>query len=175
MMHPRHYLALILAVFLLLSFAGCRGAADVPEGMILASGDIVDYSLFVPEGWIVDQSGGVVSAYKSVQDPTSVSVMAWGLPYADSTLDDWWESYREEFDAVFTDFTLESTASTLLDGAAAQIYVYTGTLGENTYRYTQIAALRNTSVYLVTVTERADAETDHQEEISQIREAFRWK
>ena len=167
--------AAALAAALMLCLAACNKDPEAPDGMTRASGEEAEYALFVPDDWVLDRSDGVVAAYKSASDPTSVSVMAWSMPYADSTLDDWWKSYQTEFALVFEDFTLESSATTLLDGEAGVLYAYTGTLGGTTYRYTQLAALHHAAVYLMTVTERADAEVDHAEEIAQIRDAFRWK
>ena len=166
---------LILSAAALLLCASCGVNSDVPAGMTRASDEIVDYDLFVPEDWIVDQTGGAVSAYRSAQDPTSVSVMVWALPYADTTLDDWWESYQDEFNLIFREFSVESTESTMLDGVAAQKYVYTGKLGENTYRYTQTTCIRRGSVYLMTFTENAASSVDHTNEFSAILTYFRWR
>ena len=148
---------------------------DVPHGMILASSDIVDYYLFVPQGWRVDMSGGMVSAYKSAEDPTSVSVMTWETPYADDTPADVWEMYKGEFESVFSDFTVESSTSMLLDGGAAEKYVYTGTLAGNTFRYTQVITVRHSAAYLITVTEITSSTADHTEDITAILDNFRWK
>ena len=148
---------------------------DVPDGMILASSDIVDYYLFVPEGWRVDMSGGMVAAYKSAEDPTSVSVMTWETPYADDTPADVWEMYKGEFESVFSDFTVESSTSMLLDGGAAEKYVYTGTLAGNTFRYTQVITVRHSAAYLITVTEITSSTADHTEDITAILDNFRWK
>ena len=148
---------------------------DVPDGMILASSDIVDYYLFVPQGWRVDMSGGMVSAYKSAEDPTSVSVMTWETPYADDTPADVWEMYKGEFESVFSDFTEESSTSMLLDGGAAEKYVYTGTLAGNTFRYTQVITVRHSAAYLITVTEITSSTADHTEDITAILDNFRWK
>ena len=148
---------------------------DVPDGMMLASSDIVDYYLFVPQGWRVDMSGGMVSAYKSAEDPTSVSVMTWETPYADDTPADVWEMYKGEFESVFSDFTVESSTSMLLDGGAAEKYVYTGTLAGNTFRYTQVITVRHSAAYLITVTEITSSTADHTEDITDILDNFRWK
>ena len=148
---------------------------DVPDGMILASSDIVDYYLFVPQGWRVDMSGGMVSAYKSAEDPTSVSVMTWETPYADDTPADVWEMYKGEFESVFADFTVESSTTMLLDGAAAEKYVYTGKLANNTFRYTQVITVRHSAAYLITVTEITTSNADHTEDITAILDNFRWK
>lgn len=173
-------LTAVLTICVLLSAASCTVTEnDVPNGMVRASSDVVDFDLFVPEEWTLDESGGAVSAYKSANDPTSVSVMAWNMPYADSTIADWWETYLADFTLVFTDFTLCSQESALLDGVAAEKYVYTGKLGEITYRYTQLASIRRGTVYLLTMTELADCTEDtaaaHQEDWAEISSAFRWR
>lgn len=171
--------SLLTALLALLMLAGCASNSDVPMGMLRASNEIVDYDLFVPDEWVVDQTGGAVSAYRSAQDPASISVMVWNLPYADTTIDDWWTSYQSEFNLIFDNFALESTEDMLLDSAAAKKYVYTGTLAENAYRYTQIAAIRRGSVYLMTFTELAnqneETASEHAEEFAKIVEHFRWK
>lgn len=167
-----------LLAILCLGLCACQTTpteVDVPDGMILASSDIVDYYLFVPEGWRVDMSGGMVSAYKSAEDPTSVSVMTWETPYADDTPADVWEMYKGEFESVFADFTVESSTTMLLDGAAAEKYVYTGKLANNTFRYTQVITVRHSAAYLITVTEITTSNADHTEDITAILDNFRWK
>lgn len=171
---------LLCAVMAILCLALCAcqktpAEVDVPHGMILASSDIVDYYLFVPEGWRIDLSGGMVAAYKSAEDPTSVSVMTWETPYADSTPADVWEMYKGEFESVFDEFTVESSASMLLDGVAAEKYVYTGKLADNTFRYTQVITVRHSAAYLITVTEITSSSVDHTEDITSILDNFLWK
>lgn len=171
----KRFLAAVMAAAAL-TFASCaKGNADVPAGMVSAGGEMTDYELFVPDDWTVTPGSGVVSAYKSTQDPTSVSVMAFQVPYADTTVEDWWEMYKEDFTLVFTEFQEESSENVLLDGVHGQKYVYTGNLGKYSYRYTQVAAIRAGGVYLITITELAESETDHTEEIAKILENFRWK
>lgn len=170
-------LCALMAVLCLALCACQKNPADVnvPSGMQLASSEIVDYYLFVPSDWRLDLSGGMVSAFKSSTDPTSVSVMTWETPYADDTPADVWEMYKGEFEAVFAEFTVESSTSLLLDGVAAEKYVYTGKLAENTFRYTQVIAVRHSAAYLITFTEITSAQADHTEEITAILDNFLWK
>ena len=139
-----------------------------------ASPDFATYDLFVPEDWIITQSGGAVSAYASSADPTSVSVMSWSLPYADSTLADWWEGYKEEFALLFDDFEILSEEDTLLSGVTARRYQYTGTLAGIGYRYTQYAAVKGGVLYLLTFTEKLGG-VDHAEDISAMATAFTFR
>ena len=166
---------LTLFVLAALLLAGCSlPVGDAPLGMRGASPDFATYDLFVPEDWVITQSGGAVSAYASAQDPTNVSVMSWSLPYADSTLAEWWEEYKEEFVLLFEDFTLETEEDTLLGGISARKYRYTGTLAGSAYRYTQFAAVKGGVIYLLTFTEQVGG-ADHTEDISAMATAFTWR
>lgn len=169
-------LSVLCVAALLLTAVGCAktpGAA--PSGMICASAEVSDFDLFVPKDWIVTETGNAASAYKSDSDPTSVSVMSWSMPYADSAVDEWWKGYEEEFTLIFSDFTVEIEGEdTLLGASGAKKYVYTGVLGENTYRYTQYATVRGGVLYLLTFTELAEG-VDHSTEFASIVENFAWR
>lgn len=168
--------AVLFAAAMLLPLAACAPAENgVPAGMVRASAEFAQYDLFVPDSWNVSFSGGAVSAYRSESDPTSVYISSYALPYTDSTVEDWWEGYVDEFSLVFSDFDVTETETTVLDGVAAVKYVYTGTLAENTYRYTQYAAAKGGAIYLLLFTELADTDIDHSAEFSSIVENFAWK
>lgn len=174
-MRTLRLIAALLALLTTLSFAACaKNPEGVPVGMTVASPDFAAYRLCVPSSWTVTQTGGAVSAYVSETDPANVSVMSWEMPFYDSTVEEWWDSYTTEFNTVFTEFELLANETTVLDGTAARKYVYTGTLGANTYRYTQYAAVRDGVVYVITCTELVSEETDHAEEFSAIAAAFTW-
>lgn len=169
------FISILCVSALLFSLASCaRQPSDVPAGMIRASAETCDFDLFVPSEWIVTDTGNAASAYKSDSDPTSVSVMSWTMPYLDSPVDEWWTGYEEEFSLIFSDFTVESEETTLLGGASANKYVYTGVLGENTYRYTQYAAVRGGVLYLLTFTELANG-ADHTADFTAITDNFAWR
>ena len=175
MKFPR-LLSAFLAAILLFSLASCaKTPGTAPSGMISASPEVADFDLFVPKDWIVTETGNAASAYKSDTDPTSVSVMSWSMPYIDSAVDEWWSGYEAEFTLIFSDFTVEVEGEdTLLGASGAKKYVYTGTLGENTYRYTQYATVRAGVLYLMTFTELAEG-TDHSTEFASIVENFAWR
>ena len=171
-MQKTRILSAVIAAILLFSLTACGADPDVPYGMVRASDEVCDYALFIPDGWVVNQTGAATAAYKSASDPTSVSIMSWQLPYSDSTAADWWAGYEKEFSVIFTDFNVESTESVLLGGVPAEKFVYTGTLSENTYRYTQYAAAKGGVLYLLTFTELKDAGIDHSEDFTMILDNF---
>lgn len=128
-------LSLIIAVVMcVLTLASC-GKADefVPAGFKKASNDNADYTLYVPEGWTVDMSTGVTTAYAT--DRSSVSFIGFELddtvirfdPVTSEggenteenteesaeestedekdivTLDDYWDYYSGTFEETFSD------------------------------------------------------------------------
>ena len=77
--------------------AGCgKQEGDAPKGMKLASSDSVDYVMYVPEDWRVDQSELYTSAFYSSADATSISASAYGAA-VDETVDTWWDGFYKSF------------------------------------------------------------------------------
>ncbi len=166
--------SVICALMMAFSLVSCGSEpTDAPAGMIRASAETSEYDLFVPQGWSVTDMGNGASAYKSAQDPTSVSVIS---RHDSVSLAEWWEGYKAEFETVYADFAVETDGEdVLLGGKTAKKYVYTGTLGEVSYRYTQYVAYHNSALFMLTFTERADGGVDHAEEFSQIVDSFSWR
>ncbi len=166
-------LALLLAAALpCFCFCSCskKGEYDPPTGWKTASDEHADFYLFVPDNWTVDFSTAAAGAYYSASDPSSVSFMAWELPNADTSLDDWWDINRSELEKVFGNFTLESEENMTLtkDSLYARKYVWTGDLGGNAYRYMQVAALKGTAVYLFTYASVEENFESHLESVDEM-------
>ena len=162
--------AALLAALLLLPSCSKKGEYDPPTGWQSASDEQADFYFYVPDNWTVDFSTAAAGAYYSASDPSSVSVMAWELPNADTTLDEWWELNREEIEKVFANFTLESEENMTLtrDNLYAKRYVYTAELGGYGYRYMQVAALKGTSVYLFTYASVEENYESHLEAVNEM-------
>ncbi len=166
-------ITLALAAVMLFSFAACS-KSDVPSGMKVASSDVVDYTLYVPKEWLVDENTGMTGAHVSATDASSVSVMAWNLEETSTTPAEWWDNYRADFDLVFDSFEIIEESDALLGGVAARKYVYTAKLGENSYKFMQIACIRRSMVYLFTYTSVDSLYDDHTEEVASIIENFKF-
>lgn len=153
-MKMRRVLSVLLIVLALCALSSCSGKGDVPKGMKLASDtSIVDYSLFVPEKWIIDASDGKTMAHVSETDRSSVSVAQWNLTNDISSIESWWENYKEQIGEAFTDMTVTTEGEkTVVDGKAASKYVYSAKLGENKYPFMVVATVRNGSIYVITYT-----------------------
>lgn len=164
---------LIIVMLAALLLAGCRNDPEAPAGMKTASGEGADYTLFVPEDWTVDITTGATGAYYSASDTSGVLVTSWDLPNTDTSLDDWWETNLAEIENVYRNVTVEESENVLIDGNHGVRYVWTGELGDYTYRVMQAAAVKNGSVYLFTYTSLPDLYESHIEQVDQMLEFLR--
>ena len=157
-------------------FGGCaKQDTEVPEGMQLASPKEADYLFYVPEGWRVDQSSLYSSAYFSSGDASSISATAFGMDLADTSVNDWWEKYKEQFQGIYEDVEFGEGEETTLGGVDAVKYTINATLNENEYRYVIVAALRDNYIYYITYTSTPEYYEDHLEALEQVREHFAFK
>ena len=108
-------IALLLCALSLFYLSACGSDVSVPTGMMLASGKIADYYLFVPGNWTVNSATGITSAYVSTSDRTNVSVTSYALPDKDTTARDYFEKHREEISSVFTEMSEPEVSDTTLD------------------------------------------------------------
>lgn len=167
--------AAALIASILLIFSSCGQESDVPAGMKEASSDAAVFDMFVPESWIVDLQTGAVSAHVSSGDSSNVSVMAWGLEHNDDTVDDWWEFHTGELAETFHDMTEAEIENTTLGGIAAKKYTYTVTVGDVEYKYMQMAAVKNGSVYVLTYTALPDKFDSHLDDVADIANELRYR
>lgn len=153
-MRMKRILSILLIVLALCALSSCSGNGEVPKGMKLASDTgVVDYSLFVPESWIIDASDGKTMVHVSETDRSSVSVAQWNLTEELSSIDAWWANYKEQISEAFAEMTVVTEGEkTVVDGKAASKYVYSAKLGENKYPFMVVATLRNGSIYVITYT-----------------------
>ena len=162
-------IALLLAA---LTMTSCGGpATDVPEGMQLASLADVEYALFVPESWTVNQNSGVSGAYVSAYDKSNVSIVSY-LPTEVLTTEQYWAKCEESYAAEFDNYALVESGSATMGGMAVPYYVYTATVGGDTYKFLQTIAGNGGMFYNLTYTALADSYDLHIEEVMKIIEAF---
>lgn len=171
------FTALVLAVLMCAAaFAGCsKKDPDTPSGMKLASSEDTDYRMYVPENWRVDKSTLYTAAYYSSGDATSISATAYGMNYDDTTVDDWFEGFTEEFKEIYTDVTEAKAEEAKLGGVDGKKYTFSGTLNEKVYNYIIVAVLRQNYIYYITYTSTPEYYSDHLEELDDVIRYFEFK
>ncbi|MBQ7780318.1 MAG: hypothetical protein IJ404_07475 [Clostridia bacterium] len=182
----------LFAIILVLGAVSCGDKDDfVPAGYKKASNKNADYTLYVPEGWIVDMSTGVTTARVSKSDPTNISFMGFELDEAllnseteegateeKSKLDKFWDYYAEEFAKTFPDMKYDEAS--VKDGKVtgtdmliskkykAKEYIYTATVTGAEYKFMQIVVIKGETVYLLTYTAKADSFDEYYETAKEI-------
>lgn len=170
-------LSLILAATLSLTLLASCGTEDTeaPLGFKEISSDDVTYDLFIPEEWTADISTGVTSAYFSGQDPSNISLIAFELDGSISTVEDYWAAHEPDLKALFSDleYVGEPDEGTL-DGVPAVQYTYTGTMSGVSYKFMQLVAFKDATVYIFTYTATAANYDTHIEEVIEILKNFKF-
>ena len=151
----KRLLSVALICVMLLCLVACGGDDGVPSGMKLASNkNIVSYSLFVPEDWIIDEQSAMTMAHVSTADKSSVSVMQWNLTEETKTIDLWWESYhKKEISEAFNEFTvIKEGEECIVDSKAAKSYTFTVKINGFVYKYYVVAVINQGSIHVITYT-----------------------
>lgn len=122
----------------------------VPSGMKVASDtSVVDYSLFVPESWIIDSMNTVSTAHVSDSDRTSISVKKNSI----DSVDAWWQSYKNALSATFEDLKIEvENEDYVLASLNSKRFVFTASFNNASYyKYEIIAVKKGEYVYEIMI------------------------
>lgn len=173
----KRIIAIAMALLMCLAvFSSCsKKDPDAPAGMKLASGENVDYYMYVPEAWRVDKSDLYTSANYSSGDPTSISATAYAISSDIPTLDDWWKSFEKEMKTVYSDVSKVEKSNAKLDGVKGKEFSFTAKLGEQKYNFIITAVIKDYYVYYITYTSVPEYNENHLEERTQVVEAFEFK
>ena len=166
---------LLVVVILLLAMTSCGApTTEVPEGMQLASLDGAEYALFVPEAWTLNKNSGVSGAYVSAYDKSNVSLISY-LPTEVLTTEQYWEKCAQSYAAEFDDYALVESGSATMGGMTVPYYVYTATIGGDSYKFLQAIAGNGGMFYNLTYTALTDSYDLHIEEVMKIIEEFTFR
>lgn len=192
-------LVFICSPLFLLSACGKGDGAEVIEGFKNITKDfedtdkLVDFKFYVPDHWIVDMSTGVIAAKYSEDDPSNITVSVFSISEdieklfekmlfeyegdeenKPNLIDACFNYYLEGLNEIFTDFKLESSNSSLLDGKPAKKYVYTAKLLKNEYKYLQVFCVKDDNLYVITFTSTANRFNTHQKVVEQMLGHFKF-
>ncbi len=123
------------------------------------STDTVDYSLFVPERWVVDTANAkITQAHASKADTTSVNVQKLSYTSLDAYLEAMDKSIKEAYSGVYVSVNGESST---VGGLNAKKYVATVVYGENGYYMLEAyGILKNDYVYSIVIAYPGEKDKD---------------
>ena len=155
--------------------------SEIPNGMKYAnSTDVVEYSLFVPESWMINTANSKITlAQASLSDKTSISVQK--LSY--DSLDAWWNAMYNSINTNFSNVTeITKGEDTVIASLNAKKYVYTCVYGENFYNMLEIYGfVKNGMVYSIVITYPCKSNNGtnytneyHEDDIKSVLENFKF-
>ena len=166
----------VLAIF-------CLVACDndgVPNGMKVAyDASRADYTLFVPEGWIIDTMDEMSAAHVSDGDRTSISVKK---SKADN-VNSWWTSYKKALSSTFRDLNITIEGEDyVLSGLNGQRFVFTASFNNAShYKYELFGVEKGDYVYEIMIKYQGSKNNDtisytdekHKDSIKKILDNFK--
>lgn len=176
-------------IALTLSMTSCTSSdGGALPGYKEISNEGVSYDLYVPDEWVVDEQTAYTSAHRSITDPSNISVMALELTSSNNfeAYEDYWKNSCEpSLKAIFPDLEYEAECRNfILDGIQSAEYIYTGTTSHGNgedgspikvkYKFQQIIAKKNGTVYTLTFTANEQLYDEAAEEVAAIWSNFRF-
>lgn len=167
-------LALTLVLVTLLSLSACTSEPlKDAEGNVIYRENVVDFTLYIPETWVLDTTSFVVSAHASKDDPSAISMTQADLSgYSD--VPSIFASTKDELAKLYTFKTLkEATVRKIADTDAA-IYQYslTDKQSEATIYYLQCLFIRNGVLYTFTYNAAPELFDSHLDEVNKMLDAI---
>lgn len=154
----------LIAAFAISVFTSCESdPGDLPEGLERVTNDAVDYYFYYPAGWTVDKNEGIISAYASMQDPSSISITAFTAPKDFESLEKYFtEDYEKYFTQNFSNINFtERSLETKIAEYPAYRCQFTSDIAGNSYKFMQILCVRGGYIYVVTYTSDIETYSDH--------------
>ena len=142
-----------------------------PSGMKIASGDNVEYVLYVPKSWICNSTSGANAAYVDESGKPNFSVTSYS-PDSKLTPSEYFELAEKSYAANLAGYTRVSESDTKVHGIDAKTYVYTVNYGGVEYKIMQTITVYGERIYSLTYTAPSDTFDAHIADVNNIISAF---
>ena len=119
---------------------------------------------------------GTTTAYYSTNDPSNISATMFPLGEVDAKdpYDTYFASFEKQFADAFGTIENVESANLLLDGHAAQQYVYTATFGGIDYKFWQVICIRQGRAYTITYSSTVENYEQHTPDMQNTLEYFQF-
>ncbi len=147
---------------------------NTPEGMKIASSEVVEYRFYVPDSWVCDPSDGRSDAYLDIAGRPNVSVTSFS-PDTVISAEQYFEMAQSEYQKSIQGYELISTADRTVAEREAKVYVYTASNGDVNMRIMQTVFVYSQMVYSVTYTALESDFDAHLSDVGSMLDAFRFR
>ena len=169
-------LVVVLAMLMLVLAVSCN-KDGTPDGMQNASIEGAAYNFYVPDTWVTVTESGVSCAKATVGNNAPNATLT--VYYPDSVItpnDHWQVNCLPEYRTVLQNIVVHEDGSDVtLGGKDAKKYVFSYTVGTDSYQCQQVIAVYDYQVYVLTYTALADAYDTHVADVESMLTHFAFK
>ncbi len=145
-----------------------------PEGMKIASADVLEYRLYVPASWVCSSESGKSEAYYPESGKPNVTVTSYS-PDEAMTAEEYFAECEVQYKKEISGYELLSTADRTVAEKTAKTYTYKATYGDTDIKIMQTVFVYNQMVYSFTYTALEDSFDAHMEDVEQMLNVFRFR
>ncbi len=149
----------------------CVTDKKTPAGMKIASGDNVQYRLYVPTSWICYSESGVSEAYYPTSGKPNVTVTAY-TPDGEMTAEQYFAACETEYKQKISGYELLSTSDRTVAERAAKCYTYRATYTEAEFTVMQTVLEYNDMIYSITYTALSDSFDTYLGDVNTMLDSF---
>lgn len=172
-------IASLLLLILVFSLVSCGEEDPTPEGMQNVAIESARFNLYVPESWASTSSSGISGArVGTAGDNSNVTATVYYPDDQNLTAAAYFETVaKPSYATELKDYALleDLCGETTLGGRDAVRIVFTYVVDGNAYEVMQIAAAKDTMIYMLTYTAPSTLYASHTEDVESIRDAFTFR
>lgn len=149
----------------------CVTDKKTPEGMKIASADMLEYRLYVPQAWICDSESERSEAYYPESGGPNVTVTSYS-PDETVTAEEYFETCDKEYKSAINGYELLSREDGTVAERDAVSFVYRAEYGDMRLKLMQTVLVYNDMVYSIVYTALEDSFDAHMDDVNAIIDAF---
>ncbi len=145
-----------------------------PDGMKIASSDVVEYRFYVPTSWVCNSENGRSEAYYPESGKPNVTVTSYS-PDEAMTAEEYFEECEKQYEDTIKGYELISESDRAVAERDARVYTYRAVYGDTQIRVMQTVFVYNDMVYSITYTALEDSFDAHVDDVETMLDVFRFR
>lgn len=147
---------------------------NTPQGMKIASGDKLEYRLYVPKNWICSSESGKSEAYYPESEKSNVTVTSFS-PDGEMSAADYIAECEEKYAESIKGYTFIEKTDTKVAQKDAISLVFGANYDNINFKIMQVTFVFNGMVYSITYTSTAEQFDSHLEDVEKIISEFTFR
>ncbi len=145
-----------------------------PDGMKIASNDVVEYRLYVPKSWVCNSKSGVSEAYYPESQKTNVTVNSY-IPEEVKDIEGFSALCEENYKKSINGYELISKEALTVAKKNAVALTFSANYGGVTYKIRQVSLIYNELAYSIIYTATEENFDLHIDDFNKIVSEFRFR